>query len=101
MTDEQFITFVSPNKFITVELNQFPGGARPIRWKNQGLTGYVGVDKVANLLDVLRDQTKQHHYNTPKAVKIWWSETMSSPGNKMLDDSGEPADVNHPEQPED
>ncbi len=102
MTDDprQFVTFVSPNDYIVLKLNQFPSGAKPIRWNNQGLTGYVGVDKVANLLDLLRDQCKQEFLNKPVVVKVWWEETVSSLSDEVLKDSSENSEIPSTDKPE-
>ncbi len=101
MTDDprQFVTFVSPNNYIVLTLDHFPAGAKPVRWNNQGLTGYVGVDKVANLLDTLRDNVKQHHYNTPPTTKIWWEETVSSLDKEVLKDSSDDSEIPSTDKP--
>ena len=99
--ERRYCTVVSPNDFITVTLDMFPGGAKPIRWQNQGLTGYVGTDKVANILDDLRDQEKMHTFNKKPVLKIWWSETMSSEGINPSKNSSDAPGVGNSEQPKD
>lgn len=95
-----FVNYVSPNNFITIELLHFPSGAKPIRWDNQGLVGYVGVDKVANMLDDLRDQAKRDTLNRPASIRVWWSEVMSSIETEVLEDSTDSTCESNPDSPE-
>ncbi len=68
------ITFISPNKYITLEVIAFSRGPEAIKWKNQGLVRYLSKDRVANILDILIDRDKRGWLNPPPESRVYWSD---------------------------
>lgn len=58
---KKFYYVESKKDFIIVILEDFPDGPLPLIWNNQGLSGLVRVERVANMIEQLKDDA-----NLPK-----------------------------------
>lgn len=69
---KSFYVVTHKDKFLPLDLSDFPNGPLPIVWNCNGLCRTIPVEEVENLIGLLKDLNNLSRLNKGEAPGFWW-----------------------------